>query len=262
MKFYNILIIILTILFTCNQGLDFKAKLPVKFNNTEYYPSLIDTSKFELFNYFDENFLNRFISEIEFFKKSDKVSFPDSNIILFTGSSSIRMWNTLIEDMQPLTVIKRGFGGATIPEIIFFAENIIFSYQPSVIVFYCGENDLYFNNSVDVYETFQYFEKLIHSKLPETYLYFVSIKPSPSRKHWWKKISMSNRYIQYYCSITESTEYIDVASKMFNNDFSINENIFSDDRLHLNSEGYALWKSIIKPTIEKNNYLKINDFFE
>ena len=32
--------------------------------------------------------------------------------LLFIGSSSIRRWNTIQEDMWPYAVVKRGYGGA------------------------------------------------------------------------------------------------------------------------------------------------------
>ncbi len=193
--------------------------------------------------------INRFDREIENFLISDAQNFPKKGQILFTGSSSIRIWKSLQDDMDGLKTIRRGFGGATIPEMINYSEQIIFPYEPSKIIFYCGENDHYINSSYKIYESFQIIERLIHKRLPETELYFVSVKPSIARKKMWKKMSITNRIIKKYTEITPETYYIDVASPMFNDDFSIKKDIFISDKLHMNSKGYDIWTAIIKPIL-------------
>ena len=59
-----------------------------------------------------------FVDEINEFKIFDKENFPEKGKILFTGSSSIRFWDSLEEDMEPLEVLNRGFGGAQISHVI------------------------------------------------------------------------------------------------------------------------------------------------
>ena len=82
------------------------------------------------------------IPEIKKFKRADNKSFPSKNSILFTGSSTIRMWETLEEDMAPLRVINRGFGGARIIDVLHYYKKVVLPYHPKGIVFYCGENDI------------------------------------------------------------------------------------------------------------------------
>ena len=83
-----------------------------------------------------------FIDEINEFKRLDKENFPEKGKILFTGSSSIRFWDSLEKDMEPLEVLNRGFGGAQISHVIYHFEEIIKPYEPKAIVFFCGTNDL------------------------------------------------------------------------------------------------------------------------
>jgi len=210
-----------------------------------------DKIEYDLSNYMKMSRINRFDREIENFLISDAQNFPEKGQILFTGSSSIRIWKSLQEDMDGLQTIRRGFGGATIPEIINYSEQIIFPYEPSKIIFYCGENDHYINSSYKIYESFQIIERLIHKRLPETKLYFVSIKPSIARKTMWKQMSGTNRIIKEYTKITPKTYYIDVASAMFNDNFSIKKDIFISDKLHMNNKGYDIWTAIIKPILMK-----------
>jgi hypothetical protein len=62
---------------------------------------------------------NQWEETIQVFEEWDrKNSFP-SDAVLFTGSSSIRMWPTR-ECFGQIDVINRGFGGFQISDVIYF----------------------------------------------------------------------------------------------------------------------------------------------
>ena len=184
----------------------------------------------------DTSNLNRFEKEILKFEKLDSTSSFIGNEILFIGSSSIRKWETLQNDMGTLPVIRRGFGGSTIPEIIHYFHRILLPYKPRRIVIYAGENDLT-SGSVspqDVLETLKIFVEMTEFYLPKTNIFFVSIKPSITRKHLWTKMN-----------------YIDVSSSMLDENKEIRKDIFIRDKLHLNEKGYKIWTKIIKTKLER-----------
>ncbi len=204
-----------------------------------------DISKFDISDNQDIN-LARFQKEIDILTKLDNDTFPKRKEILFVGSSSIRMWKTLEADMSPLYVISRGFGGATIVEIIHYYDVIIKPYSPSQVVFYCGENDHRWFNSKTIAHYFQYFEKKLHAEFPDTKLFFVSIKPSLSRKEWTKKMCRTNFLIKKYMTTCKNCTYIDVTTLMFNPDQTIDSTLYISDNLHLNASGYDKWTKLIK----------------
>lgn len=214
----------------------------------------IDIESFNFYGYYDTSFLSTFEYEIERFRKLDKLEKPNRNQILFVGSSSIRKWKTLKDDMAPLKVINRGFGGSIIPEVIHYSNDIVFPYNPSAVVLYAGENDLTAktNTSKWTYKMFRYFINIVKNRLPETKIYYVSIKPSPARFHLWKKMLLTNAYIKEYCEMDSSVTYIDVASEMLNENNLPKEDIFARDNLHLNEKGYQIWTSIIKKKLIGN----------
>lgn len=77
-------------------------------------------------------------------------TFPQHSV-LFIGSSSIDYWKTLTEDMQPLKVLNHGIGGTKVADITYYADRLIFPFNPSAIVFFAGEycsghNNFYFIN--------------------------------------------------------------------------------------------------------------------
>ena len=71
--------------------------------------------------------------EIEAFERLDKTQSYAEDAILFIGSSSIRLWKTLIEDMKPYSVIQRGYGGAHFRDMVFFTDRIMFYLQKDLI---------------------------------------------------------------------------------------------------------------------------------
>ena len=74
-----------------------------------------------------------FAGEIAAFKKQDSISMPPKNAILFTGSSSFRLWKNIETYFPEHTIINRGFGGSTLPDMIRYVNDIIFPYEPKQI---------------------------------------------------------------------------------------------------------------------------------
>src|ERR1044071_633737 len=83
-----------------------------------------------------------FYDEIQGFKKEDSIKPPPKHAILFVGSSSFHFWTDVQDYFPGYAIINRGFGGSSLPDVIHYANDIIFPYQPKQIVIYCGENDL------------------------------------------------------------------------------------------------------------------------
>jgi hypothetical protein len=78
-------------------------------------------------------------SSIRNFEKADQAHPPKLGSIVFTGSSSILFWHTLADDMKPLDVINRGFGGSQIAQVNHYVARIVINYRPRAVVLYAGE---------------------------------------------------------------------------------------------------------------------------
>lgn len=196
--------------------------------------------------------LNRFDKEINKFIESDKVEKPESGQILFVGSSSIRMWDSLAVDMAPLKVINRGFGGSTLPEVVHFADQIIFPYEPSTIVLYCGENDIAEGASpLKVFRTFKSLFRMIRKKMPETKIYFIPMKPSIARWNLWPDYQKGNQLISKFIASQENLEYLDLTTTMLTENGQIDSTIFIEDGLHMNRKGYEGWRDATRKVLIK-----------
>jgi lysophospholipase L1-like esterase len=195
---------------------------------------------------------DRFESTIREFEQQDKANGYKPEAVLFTGSSSIRMWKTLSDDMAPMPVLNRGFGGSTIPEVLYYANRIILPHKPRVIVFYCGENDLSNDEAKTslALKSFKKFHQYMKDNLPETQLYFIAIKPSISREKYWSKIQKANKKIEKFISKKKNYFFVDTAFKMLDENGKVLQDIFLEDNLHMNAKGYTIWTETIKPMLE------------
>jgi hypothetical protein len=123
--------------------------------------------------------LARWEPDIRAFEEADRVHPPVRGGILFAGSSSIRLWTRLAEDFPELPVINRGFGGSQVREVTAFVPRIVLPYRPSLIVFYCGTNDIASGSrtAVEVAEDVREFVQTVRKALPDTRVAFISAAP-------------------------------------------------------------------------------------
>jgi len=190
------------------------------------------------------------LSAIVDYERADRAAPPESDVVVFTGSSSVRKWETLAADMKPINVVNRAFGGSQIDLVTYYARRIVIPYHPRAIVLYAGDNDLSFppwKSPELVLEEFKQFVTLIHDELPEAWLYYISMKPAP----WgdWRLMNRTNRLIAAYSQTQERVQYIDVSGAMLDAKGELRREFYDWDPMHMNASGYALWTSIIKPIL-------------
>ncbi|MBL7744071.1 MAG: G-D-S-L family lipolytic protein [Chitinophagaceae bacterium] len=192
--------------------------------------------------------------EVQAFKKQDSASFPGTGKILFVGSSSFTYWKDVQEYFPAYPIINRGFGGSSLTDVIRYREDVIFKYKPKQVVIYCGENDLAASDTVTVNMVVVRFKQLfslIRAKFRNVPIAYVSMKPSPSREHLMLKYESANKLIQLFLKGQRNTVFIDVYHKMLNRDGTPLRHIFLEDNLHMNEKGYAIWKKLIQPHLQK-----------
>lgn len=206
---------------------------------------------------FAQQITDRFESTFIKFEQEDLQKGYNSKTIIFTGSSSIKMWKTLKEDMAPMNVINRGFGGSTIPEVTAVADRILLPHHPKIIVFYCGENDLANDHTKPelALKSFKLFYSYMQENMPETKVFFIAIKPSISRAKYLNKLKEANQLIEKFIDKKDNYFFIDTASLMLDESGNVMQDIFIEDNLHMNAKGYTIWTKEIKPIL-KEYYLE------
>jgi len=172
--------------------------------------------------------------------------------IVFTGSSSIRMWTTLEKDFAPLPVLNRGFGGAQMDAVLFYAPRIVLPHRPRAVVLYAGENDLEPHNRKepeDVVADVRAFADALARAVPSARLYLISLKPSPARLDDWSRVRRFNALLEAFAADDDRRAYVDIATASFDAAGQRRRDLYLDDGLHLSSAGYRLWASILRPRL-------------
>lgn len=195
-----------------------------------------------------------FENEIKNFETEDKNNPAGEGIILFTGSSSITIWDSLKEDMKPLDVVNRGFGGSQMADLLYYAKRIILPLKPERIVIYEGDNDIACGTSLEniIYQTKELIE-MINTNLPKAEIYLLSVKLSPSRQNLWELYKSLNMMLQKLSYEYSNVHFIDVCTPMLDSKGNAKEEFYTDDMLHMNTKGYELWTSVIKKILNKNS---------
>ena len=193
-----------------------------------------------------------FANDILRFKKQDSIVPPVKNAILFVGSSSFAKWKDVADYFPGYIIVNRGFGGSTLLDVIRYAYDIIVPYQPKQVFIYAGDNDLAEGASVaEVVTRFKTLFQLIRINVPNATMDYISIKPSPSRENLMPKMKEANKQIEAFLKTQKNTGFINVFSPMLNADGTPKPEIFVEDRLHMNADGYAIWKKTILPYLKK-----------
>ena len=189
-----------------------------------------------------------YAKDIAAFRTQDRENPPAKGQILFIGSSSFTRWKDVGQAFQDRKILNRAFGGSTLSDVIEHVEDVVYPYHPRQVVIYCGENDLAGDPKLPAFKVFDRFKilfALIRKRYPKVPIAYVSMKPSPSRWHLRAKYIAGNRWIAEFCAQSANATFIDIWDAMLNDHGVPKPDIFVQDRLHMNADGYRIWQPII-----------------
>ena len=194
-----------------------------------------------------------FSQEIRVFKHQDSIRFPLKNGILFIGSSSIRKWTDLQERFPDKPIIRRGVGGCELEQLVdFYTSYILFPYHPKKIFIYAGDNDIASGVPAEhVADEFTRLWMLIHYKLPEGQIYFMSIKRCAARAKYYDEVDRANELIMTYLKDKPNSQFIDLNTIISKQGTQQPDSVlFEPDYIHLNKAGYDRWQKVLAPYID------------
>lgn len=194
-----------------------------------------------------------FYNDIRYFKHLDSAHFPGKKAVLFIGSSSFTKWTDVQEYFPSHHIINRGFGGSTLPDVIHYVNDIVFPYDPKQVVIYCGENDLASSDTVSaetVVTRFVTLFTMIRDRYKKASIVFVSMKPSPSREKLFPKMQVANTAIKAFLETQKRAAFVDVYPLMLDAEGKPRKELFINDMLHMNKNGYAIWQKALEPVLK------------
>jgi lysophospholipase L1-like esterase len=168
-------------------------------------------------------------------------------LIIFYGSSSIRLWVNIQKDLFPLNVLNLGFGGSSFEWLNNYFSELFENVHPEKVILYGGDNDLSHGLSPkEIAHGFSKLKEKIQGKFPSAEIHGISIKPSPSRMNMIDKIKESNELIYKSLKTNKGANYIDIFNPMLSNYSDNLKDLFLSDELHMNKKGYAIWRKSIR----------------
>ncbi len=194
---------------------------------------------------------SRFEEEIqEIQEKYDTLWDNTRETIVFTGSSSIRLWKDLQGIYPQYQIVNTGFGGSESSDLLTYTDELILQFNPKKVFIYEGDNDINANKKPkDIITVFKEIILQIKNSNPDTWIVIISAKPSLARWHLKGKYKRLNRK---FCRLGKKEQKIDYANiwNIMLDGKKLRQDIFIEDGLHLNSKGYELWNQIISNYIQ------------
>ena len=95
---------------------------------------------------------------------------------------------------------------------------------------------------------------MLHNS-PCTKVLYVGMKPSLARWKIWPEMARGNRLIEQFIARLDNPDirYLDISERMLDRDNGDlpRPELFSDDQLHMNREGYLIWRAAVIPELRK-----------
>lgn len=198
--------------------------------------------------------VSRWEDEVAALEALDHAGLDPDQAILFVGSSSIRLWETIAADMDPWPVVRRGYGGARYRDLCHFAARLVADHAPRAIVLFVA-NDITNPTSspsaervmIDVRAT----QAAIRDTHPGVPIFFVAVTPTESRWAAWRNIQEFNAALEALAAAEPDTFFIPTADRFLDPSTGRPDpRLFRDDKLHLSGAGYRIWSEAIAAGLE------------
>ena len=194
----------------------------------------------------------RFEKQVLAYESEDRANPPPKGAILFAGDSQFFRWKTIHEDLPGYTLINRGIDSFQLRDMIHYVKRLTIAYRPRLIVMHVGGNDVHSGRTpAQVLEDFKTFVLLVRAKLPQVPIVFSSTTPGPARWDEAPQRVETNRVIREYIATQPDLKFIDLWSAMLTPDGKPREDIWVEDRVHPNHQGYLIRVKLTLPLLGK-----------
>lgn len=169
--------------------------------------------------------------------------------IVFTGSSSIRLWRNLPELFPGHQIVNTGFGGSETSDLLAYTEELVLRFHPGKVFIYEGDNDINARKKPrHILKDAEEVIRRIRANDSNTRIVLIAAKPSISRWHLRRRYRKLNRKLYRICKKDPALDFADVWEAMLDHG-KLRKDVFIEDGLHMNNKGYQLWYNIIKEYI-------------
>jgi len=182
----------------------------------------------------------------------DKIN-SNINHVVFTGSSSIRLWKDLPVLFQNPKIINTGFGGSKASDLLYYLDELVLDFNPSKVIIYEGDNDISSGHKINfILKNIKSIIKKIEEKNKYVQIILISAKPSIMRWDLRRKYIQLNKKYKNLALKNNNIHYADIWSQMIDSG-ELKTDIFIEDGLHLNEKGYKIWEKVLRPILKRTD---------
>jgi lysophospholipase L1-like esterase len=188
------------------------------------------------------------------FAEADLAKPPVQGGSLFVGSSIFRQWKEVANQMAPLPVLNRAFGGSRTADQLARFDQLVPVYEPKVVVYYCGSNDLNAKPAdapEEIFARFRIFSERVQARDPATRLIYVTATRSPDRVARWEQVDHYNALARAYCAATPGRTFVDINPALVDSNGHPRLDLYVADKLHFHPPAYVAFTAILKPVLER-----------
>ncbi len=207
-----------------------------------------------LLKIYREEATQKWNGDVQKLLKLDQEQAHPDDAILFIGSSSIRLWDTIAKDMAPYTPIQRGYGGANYRDLAVFANQLCESHRYKACVVFVANDVTGKDNDTPIAHVTRLAKHICRISLehqPDAPVFIVEVTPTPARFAVWDQIQMVNAGLRGIALTQPKVNFISTAEHYLDDQKQPIATYFRDDKLHQNESGYQLWSRLIKAALDR-----------
>lgn len=169
---------------------------------------------------------------------------PPTTVFLGDSLTAEGAWDEWFPDRR---VVNLGVGGDTTESVLERLDQVV-EEHPSTIVLMIGTNDLAWRRSVEqIVGGVESILWRLHQELPEARILVQSVLPRA--EDYTDRIKDINIHLRQFAS-TVKAEWVDLWP-VFADDKDELRTDYSEDRLHVNAQGYAAWREELVRALDK-----------
>lgn len=177
----------------------------------------------------------------------------DQDGIVFVGDSITEGWRMLDADFAALgvKVVNRGIGGDTTPNLLYRLEEDVLSLRPRGLVILIGTNDLGEHTTPEqIASNLGELHRRIRAEYPSIPIAWCLVMPRSGGDTFPDRIRELNARIAQTVGSDPKLTIVDTYAPLSLPDGTAKPEDYVPDRLHLNSGGYAAWRTVLYPVLQ------------
>ncbi len=192
-----------------------------------------------------------FADEVEAIqKKYDTLWDASKETIVFTGSSSIRIWHDIQDRFPDHQIVNSGFGGSQASNLLDNCQELVLRFKPRKVFIYEGDNDISAGKKTkEIIGDILAIIEEIRAQDATTEIVLIAAKPSLARWNLKRDYKRLNRKFRKLSRKDVQMDYADVWKPMLNGK-KVKEDLFIEDGLHMNAKGYDIWFEVLEPHVK------------